>query len=116
MVAASVTTKVIHYFLIALIVGFFAIPFATLCFFDCKFFVPKNIASVLLFFFREGRIPAPFLAFRFPSRFPRRQPLLGLNTFPLKQVYHRFSQISNLYLAGIRFFTTLSFFYPFQCP
>ncbi len=45
--------KMIHYLLIALILGFFVIPLATFCFFDCNFFfVHKKITSILLFFFR----------------------------------------------------------------
>ena len=49
---ASLKEKVILYALMGLILWFFAIPLVAYCFFDCKPFVPKKIASVLLFFFR----------------------------------------------------------------
>ncbi len=48
----SLKERVIRYILIALIIGFFAIPLASLCWMDCKFFPAKRIASILLFFFR----------------------------------------------------------------
>jgi hypothetical protein len=35
-----------------LILRFFAIPLVTYCFFDCKPYIPKKVASVLLIFFR----------------------------------------------------------------
>jgi hypothetical protein len=44
--------RITRYILIALIIGFFAIPLTLVCFFDCKFYAPKKIASILLFFFR----------------------------------------------------------------
>ena len=47
-----VRAKFIHYFLIALIIGFFAIPLAGVCVFDCKFNPPQRVASILLIFFR----------------------------------------------------------------
>ena len=40
------------YLLLALIIGFFVIPLITVCFFDCTFYAPKKVASILLFFFR----------------------------------------------------------------
>lgn len=43
---------VVRYLVIALIIGFFIIPVITFSFFDCQFFVPKRLASALLFFFR----------------------------------------------------------------
>ncbi len=48
----SAKGRFLRYFLMILIAGFFVIPAFTLCFFDCKFFAPKKIASILLFFFR----------------------------------------------------------------
>jgi hypothetical protein len=44
--------KLTRYILIGLILGFFVIPLAAYCFFDCKFYVPKKVASVLILFFR----------------------------------------------------------------
>ncbi len=52
MIVAPAKVKLIWYLLVALIVGFFCIPVITFSFFECKFFVPKKIASLLLFFFR----------------------------------------------------------------
>ena len=52
MAVASLKSQMIRYFLLALIIGFFVFPVFTLGFFDCKFFVPKKAASILLFFFR----------------------------------------------------------------
>lgn len=53
MTVASAKGRLIRYFLIALIIGFFTIPVITVCFFDCKvFYTPKKIASALLIFFR----------------------------------------------------------------
>ncbi len=52
MIVASTKARLIWYLLVALIVGFFSIPVITFCFFDYKFFVPKKVASLLLFFFR----------------------------------------------------------------
>jgi len=52
MVTATIKDRFARYFVIALIIGFFMIPVATFCFFDYNFFVPKEVASVLLFFFR----------------------------------------------------------------
>jgi len=52
MVISSIKDRLFGYFLIVLIICFFMIPVVTFCFFECKFFVPKTIASVLLFFFR----------------------------------------------------------------
>ena len=49
---ASLKEKVILYGLMSLILWFFAIPLVAYCFFECKPYVPKKIASVLLFFFR----------------------------------------------------------------
>jgi hypothetical protein len=48
----SLKERVIRYILIALIIGFFAIPLASLCWMDYKFFPAKRIASLLLFFLR----------------------------------------------------------------
>ncbi len=44
--------RIIHYLLVTLMVGFFVIPLATLCWVDCKTFASQRIASILLFFFR----------------------------------------------------------------
>jgi hypothetical protein len=52
MTVASLREKVILYALMSLILWFFAIPVIAYCFLDCKPFIPKRIASVLLFFFR----------------------------------------------------------------
>jgi len=42
----------IRYLLIALIIGFFLMPFLTVYFFDCNLsFSTKRVASALLFFF-----------------------------------------------------------------
>ena len=49
---ASFRDKLIHYLLLGLIAGFFGIPLAAYCFFDCRIIFPKRVASVLLFFFR----------------------------------------------------------------
>lgn len=49
---ASLKVRIIRYILIALIIGFFAIPVAAVCWLDCKYYGPKKIASFLLFFFR----------------------------------------------------------------
>lgn len=49
---AYVKERVIHYLLIALMVGFFVIPLVTLCWLDCKAYASHRIASILLFFFR----------------------------------------------------------------
>lgn len=53
MVTVSKKDRLILYFLIALIIGFFPVPVITFCFFDCKFYVTQKTASVLLFFFRQ---------------------------------------------------------------
>ena len=50
--AASLREKVILYALMGLVLWFFAIPVVAYCFLDYKPFVPKKIASILLFFFR----------------------------------------------------------------
>jgi hypothetical protein len=53
MIVASAKGRLVRYFLIALIIGFFIIPVITVCFFDCKVsYTPKRIASALLIFFR----------------------------------------------------------------
>lgn len=52
MFASGPKEKLIQYILIALIIGFFAIPLAALCLFDCKIFQLQKIGSLLLFFFR----------------------------------------------------------------
>jgi hypothetical protein len=52
MAVASVKERVILYGLMGLILWFFAIPVVAYCFFDCRPYIPKKIASVLLFFFR----------------------------------------------------------------
>lgn len=44
--------KLIRYILLALIIGFFAIPLVALCLFDRKIFQLQKIGSLLLFFFR----------------------------------------------------------------
>jgi len=49
---AFLKEKVILYALMGLILWFFAIPLVTYCFFDSKPYIPKKVASVLLFFFR----------------------------------------------------------------
>jgi len=49
---ASLKSKIIRYVLVALIIGFFAIPLAAVCLFDCKFYPAQRIASILLFFCR----------------------------------------------------------------
>ena len=49
---APLKKKITLYILIALIIGFFAIPLVTLCLVDCTFNPPKQVASILLFFFR----------------------------------------------------------------
>jgi hypothetical protein len=48
----SLKEKVILNALMGLILWFFAIPLVAYFFFECKPYVPKKIASVLLFFFR----------------------------------------------------------------
>lgn len=48
----SLKEKIILYALMGLILWFFAIPLVVYFFFECKPYVPKKIASVLLFFFR----------------------------------------------------------------
>ena len=50
--AASLKEKVILCALMGLVLWFFAIPLVAYCVFECKPFIPKKIASVLLFFFR----------------------------------------------------------------
>lgn len=50
--AASLKEKVILCALMGLVLWFFAIPLVAYCFFDHKPYIPKKIASVLLFFFR----------------------------------------------------------------
>jgi len=50
--AASLREKVVLYGLMSLVLWFFAIPLVAYCFLDCKPFISKRIASVLLFFFR----------------------------------------------------------------
>lgn len=53
MTVASARGRLVQYFLIALIIGFFIIPVITVCFFDCKvFYTPSKIAHTLLVFFR----------------------------------------------------------------
>jgi hypothetical protein len=52
MTVASLKERVILCALMGLILWFFAIPLVTYCFFDCRLYIPKRIASVLLFFFR----------------------------------------------------------------
>ncbi len=52
MFASVPKEKLIQYILIALIIGFFVIPLAALCLFDCKIFQLQKIGSLLLFFFR----------------------------------------------------------------
>jgi len=52
MTDASLREKVILCALMGLVLWFFTIPLVAYCFFDCKPFVAKKIASVLLFFFR----------------------------------------------------------------
>jgi len=52
MTVASLKEKVILYVLMSLVLWFFAIPVVAYCFLDCKPFIPKKVASVLLFFFR----------------------------------------------------------------
>ena len=52
MTFASVKERVILCALMGLILWFFAIPVVAYCFFDCRSYIPKRIASVLLFFFR----------------------------------------------------------------
>jgi hypothetical protein len=49
---ASLKEKVTLCALMGLILWFFAIPLVTYCFFDSKPYIPKKVASVLLFFFR----------------------------------------------------------------
>ncbi len=50
--AASLKEKAILCALMGLVLWFFAIPLVTYCFFDSKPYIPKKVASVLLFFFR----------------------------------------------------------------
>ena len=45
-------TNLIHYLLIGLIIGFFAIPLTAVCLFDCKFNPARELASIFLLFFR----------------------------------------------------------------
>jgi hypothetical protein len=52
MATASTKDRLIRVFLIGLIISFFMIPAVTFCFFDCKFFIAKRTAHVLLVFFR----------------------------------------------------------------
>ena len=53
MVDASIKGRLIRYFVVALVIGFFIIPAITVCFFDCKVSYTSNrIASALLIFFR----------------------------------------------------------------
>jgi hypothetical protein len=52
MTVASMKERVILYALMGLVLWFFAIPVVAYCFFDCKPYIPKRIASVLLVFFR----------------------------------------------------------------
>jgi hypothetical protein len=52
MTVASLKERVTLYALMSLILWFFAIPVVTYCFLDCKPFIPKKVASVLLFSFR----------------------------------------------------------------
>ena len=52
MLVASAKVRLVWYLLLALIVGFFSMPVIAFFFFDCKSFVPKKVASLLLFFFR----------------------------------------------------------------
>lgn len=52
MTVASLKEKVILYGVMGLVLWFFAIPVVAYCFLDYKPFIPKKIASVLLFFFR----------------------------------------------------------------
>jgi hypothetical protein len=48
----SLRTRLIKFSLLALIFAFFAIPLTMVCLFECRYIVPKRVASVLLFFFR----------------------------------------------------------------
>jgi hypothetical protein len=48
----SLKERVVFCALMGLILWFFAIPVVAYCFFDCRSYIPKRIASVLLFFFR----------------------------------------------------------------
>jgi len=48
----SLRSRLMKYFLIALIVAFFAFPLTMICFFDWRYIAPHKAASVLLFFFR----------------------------------------------------------------
>ena len=52
MIIASLKERVVLYALMGLILWFFAIPVVAYCFLDCKPFISKRIASILLFFFR----------------------------------------------------------------
>ncbi len=52
MMVASLKEKAILCALMGMILWFFAIPLVAYCFFDSKPYIPKKIASVLLFFFR----------------------------------------------------------------
>jgi hypothetical protein len=52
MTVASLKERFILYALTGLILWFFAIPLVAYCFFDCRPYIPKRIASLLLFFFR----------------------------------------------------------------
>lgn len=52
MIAGSLRERVVWYFLLALIVGFFAIPLSVFCFFDSRLMPAPKFASILLFFFR----------------------------------------------------------------
>jgi len=49
---ATLKEKMMRYVLLGLIAGFFGVPLVTYCFFDCRIFLPKRAASVLLIFFR----------------------------------------------------------------
>ena len=52
MTVASLKERVILFALMGLVLWFFAIPVVAYCFLDYKPFIPKKVASVLLFFFR----------------------------------------------------------------
>ena len=52
MIANSNKNRLLCYVIMGLIIGFFMMPLLTVCFFECKYFVARNTASALLFFFR----------------------------------------------------------------
>ena len=52
MAAFSWKSRIIHYFLVSLIVCFFAIPLVAFYWFDLRFYPAKRIGSLLLVFFR----------------------------------------------------------------